>query len=124
MGSKGQEMTNKEILEQAIQKAIDGGWKPLYAFTYKEDLLATDWEVSVLAKSITWIRKPGKYPHLLQPSYDLIFNHDFAKALWGESDAATTNQRRDLHIGLSGWKLHLQQMVIAENPLEYLKDNM
>jgi hypothetical protein len=62
--------------------------------------------------------------------YKVIFNHDFAKALWGE----------DIYEGFDGviwegfepprqaknWEYHLQQMVIyevngVEAPLEYLE---
>lgn len=37
--------------------------------------------------------------------YTNIFSHNFAKAFWGEKD----------------WQYHLQQMVLEEEPLNYLK---
>lgn len=51
----------------------------------------------------------------------IIFNHEFAQALWG------------LHCGERGcidcktcplWKHHLQLMVQADDPIEYLADNV
>lgn len=58
----------------------------------------------------------------------LIYNHDFAKALWGgyKSDVYT-HQDDDppdtfslARKGNVGWQYHLQQMVIAADPIEYL----
>lgn len=37
----------------------------------------------------------------------LVYNHDFCKALWGEK-----------------WEHHIQQMVLAPDPVKYLSDNM
>lgn len=60
----------------------------------------------------------------------LIFNHEFAKALWGEDE-----RTYELHIpfGRDGldikyvspkWQYHLQQMVVADDPVIYLGDNL
>ena len=95
-------MTTKEILEIAIKKAIAEG----YSGTYES----------------VWINI-GRFSDTLE----LIYNHDFAKALWGEK---LTNP---IHIYENGnmakvqqtaWQYHLQRMVIADNPIQYLKDNI
>lgn len=104
-------MSNKEILERAIQKAIDGGWmRGRAAEDINFDSLIHD---KVLVTSI-------------------IFNHDFAKALWGEELTHLHNGkkvmwRKDLPEGVvettfarPKYEYHLQQMVIAEDPIEYL----
>lgn len=44
--------------------------------------------------------------------YSEIFTHDFAKAFWGEEV--------DEFFGCPKWQAHLQQMVLEENPLQYL----
>ena len=37
--------------------------------------------------------------------YSIIFSHSFAKAFWGEK-----------------WRIHLQDMVIREEPLQYIAE--
>lgn len=47
---------------------------------------------------------------------NVIFNHDFAKALRGE---------KKIIVGMiEPWKYHLQQMVIADDPIKYLGENL
>lgn len=46
-----------------------------------------------------------------EPIEPLIFSHDFAKAFW--SNRAVWD--------LKSWKQHLQEMVLYENPLQYLE---
>jgi len=107
---------NKEILEQAITKAIAGGWiSPLIP----------EWSVAQIVKG-------GEYD---------IFDHDFAKALWGvdrfakaiegvydgnwiisTEEAEESTDKTWLQI-IPLWQYHLQQMVIADNPIQYLKEN-
>ena len=45
----------------------------------------------------------------------IIFNHDFAKAFWGEEIEDT------MDIKELGWKYHLQQIVLQEYPVQYLE---
>ena len=62
------------------------------------------------------------YPIALE---SIIFSHSFAKAFWGEESGAI------IAIGETGetaheqggkeWQYHLQQMMLREKPLEYLK---
>lgn len=81
--------------------------------------------------------------------YDVIFSHDFAKAFWGEILKDTIfcpyclgkGTHRDEGLGYevrvcprcegigtvywpdkkSGWRYHLQQMILEEKPLKYLE---
>lgn len=124
-------MANQEILEKALQKAIDGGFGMNAWKNWEKAWLQTDdygYEIRISKgkneKSIGWF--PSEY--------DIIFNHDFAKALWGEeelSDLCLCGQPRDTHPMMTlvkhgnaynnrGWKYHLQRMVIDPNPIEYL----
>ena len=101
-------MTNIEILEKAIQKAIKNGWlgSNIYPFnlpihsgigTAKNRLFFGDCaEVTML-----------------------LFNHDFAKALWGEEELMNMPTQPKYT-----WQYHLQQMVIAEDPIKYIGDNL
>lgn len=64
--------------------------------------------------------------------YRIIFSHDFAKAFWGEKIMDGGYVHFDKFEGdmarlavaklkVESWKYHLQQMVIEEEPLSYLK---
>lgn len=62
-----------------------------------------------------------KYPRQL---FWLLTKDDFmvAKALWGETKYYLDDHRREPI--KKGWKYHLQKMVIADDPIEYLKATM
>ena len=99
-------MTNKEILEKAINLAIDGGWgEP----ELDAKVIATD------------CFKLGGW-HLSQ----VIYDKSFAKALWGENPIRLNLDGIEHLVAyeLPIWKYKLQQMVIAEYPIKYLGDNL
>lgn len=88
-------MTNEEIIDKAAAKAKLHWYLPGTTIK-KEDLF-----------------------------YNFIFSHEFAKAFWGDGDKKKT--RRMQLIGdkyypfyQDGWRVHLQQMVLEENPIKYL----
>jgi len=95
---------NKETLAKAIQKATDNGLDETLAGSLKDEA----------------------YLHPNQ----LIFNHDFAKALWGEEakfeDLPAWDDKSDYYpsSGYKMWEYHLQNMVIAEDPIKYLGENI
>lgn len=119
-------LSNKEILEKAIQKAIDGGWNwvGLEADIWQNRLSAND--------------RKGVVTALSNPEGDVfkavIFNHDFAKALWSKSASMCGGCHRhhetysDCDCGFGNdlfvWQYHLQQMVIGDDPIKYLGDNI
>lgn len=169
-------MTNQEILDKAIQKAIDGGWKlwdkldhyfecgkckSEAAFTayngkyHDED--GGKWHektrLPVLFEDqgdwlLGWTNEKGEFDANRLSELDIIFNHDFARALWGESEPKppkVTHDVKVMRIPLpdgtvsehrfdagsiaydltpSGYKHHLQQMVLADDPIKYLGDNL
>ena len=106
---------NKDILEQAITKAIANGWQPMaeqgagYEVTECDDI---------------------KYyfgdDHGSYSTNDIIWNHEFAKALWGDTDYTGNKcEHCDLVSSFQDmWKHHLQQMVIADDPIKYLGENI
>lgn len=103
-------MTHQQILTKAIQKAIDGGWYPI----------GMDHEHPATVKTLAVEGADKCY----------IFNHDFAKALFGEEEPAM-GYRRDAggyrvfgQPTTLGWKYHLQQMVIADDPIKYLGEHL
>jgi hypothetical protein len=114
-------MSNEEILLKAIEKAIAGGWK---GFSYQ-----TGWYTGPHPSSLL---KSKYYPdthefvihlqdlreNIMVDLNKLIFNHDFAKALW-RYEKPVYLPDTGLQT-LEAWQYHLQQMVIADDPIEYL----
>ena len=84
-------MTNKQILEKAIDKAIDSGFKIDNEYWFEE---------------LDDLNIPA-----------VIFSHDFAKAFWGEEVLKNVG---GFDCMLS-WAYYLQQMVLEEEPLKYLE---
>lgn len=134
-------MTNQEILTKAIQKAIDGGWLSAQKF---KSFRRYEFDFDIYGEECSWceIRQVYSmgvlYPHIDFKWYadeELIFNQDFAKALWGEEDLwysegrwskAPKNARFQSTnpFVMEEWAYHLQQMVIADDPIKYLGDNI
>jgi len=114
-------MKDKEVLQKAIEKAIQGGYKDL-KYPAKFDIKTTGkgfYEIYIMG--------------LMElPMERFIFSHDFAKAFWGEREYASiwfefkrhTNvdkDKIDISGGIQDWIYHLQQMVLEENPIDYLR---
>lgn len=111
-------MTNQQILEKAIAKAIENAWefdnldKWEWHAIKKTDTVMTDWYYFILTHD-------GEERFI--DAYRVIFHSDFAKALWGTRFLKVIDT--DLPM-LPAWQFHLQQMVIADNPIAYLGDNL
>lgn len=92
-------MNHQAILNKAINKATKGGW------THD-------------------VYYDGGYP------YYMIWQHDFAKALWGETKPLENGEYPPQVIMYKGepmwhpWKHHLREMVVADDPIEYLGENI
>jgi len=108
-------MTNEEILKKAIEKAVKGGFKGSFDYCGIYCEMACD-------------ESGGNCV------YTTIFNHEFAKAFWGEGEAEEQYDEIDKYwhdtsccsgsgVFFRGrrWQYHLQQMVLEEEPLKYLK---
>ena len=118
-------MENEQILKKVIKKANKNGYKLKY-----EDLVpsvvktnkdVSDVKVWLLQKMILTMYAPT-----------IIFNHDFAKAFWGEKEHYFGEEGvseckcgyqpyESAGAGDMCWKVYLQQMVIEEEPLKYLE---
>lgn len=104
-------MTTAEILTKAIEKAIAGGWhKNGY------DTVVVGNRLNIFFHNECKEHRLEDFSKDYSPA-DIIFNHDFAKALWPGQITGP---------GFFGplWYFHLQQMVIADDPIEYLGDNI
>lgn len=118
-------MSDQDILIRAVEKAREHGfyWELVgkNKKTHKEFIIMPEW---------IW-RNTKNY-------YGVIFDHEFAKALFGQkllSPCCVSEVQRDDKMGLyctkcgglvkstlgPAWQYWMQQMVIAEEPLQYLK---
>lgn len=121
----------QEILEKAIQKAIDCGWDIFGTENQQIDVFESTYEDREDDDNYySDAPHDGLFLDIRRNGYfsvnDVIFNHDFAKALWGnnEDDRMTIIGETDWRKWPLPWQYHLQQIVIAEDPIKYLEENM
>lgn len=115
-------MSNKEILEKAIQKAIDGGWTGGKFFNWSGDWMGEvpKLEVTSPFPNIAWLKYKTGGVDVREETYPpsvMLFDHDFAKAFFGAHEIQVEYME-------PAWQYHLQQMVIADDPIKYLGDNL
>lgn len=106
------------ILTRAIERAVKNGYAPAAGRMTAAD--TQDWLQNV------W--------HLSDEQ--IIFDHDFAKALWSTKKQCLNcgssyfTSRETVCMGCiepqvgESWQYHLQQMVIAPDPITYLGANL
>jgi len=120
-------MTDRSVLEKVINKALKNGMSPSVVDN------GTFYQVYAMVKTRTGNTQManGFSP---EDCYGLIFSHDFAKAFWGEENYtgfyAVKVGGRNFTMKLptekwrtppKEWEYHLQQMVLEENPIDYLR---
>ena len=111
--------TKQEILEQAIRKAIDGGWSRLGTVEVTGYRTSSDRYVKLS------VVDDGVVHNDEFEVATIIFNHDFAKALWGEEMIATGSYDAEgMWEEQPTWQARLQDMVIADDPIEYLSKHI
>lgn len=114
-------MTHQEILTKAIEKAIANGWDWLAPF-----VVDTGDELGSIHDGLM-----VKFGDELVNIEAVIYDHDFAKALWGEDpamfadeDIAKGEYGMATMTGQAWWQYHLQQLVISEDPIHYLEQRI
>lgn len=121
-------LSKEQVLEKAIQKAIDSGWEYRTFICWDEGWKdPTDPVGQVMAEFYEHYGGEANEAVFERDLVSkLIFNHDFARALWGEKIILMIVPQKDKSISgwLEAWKGHLQMMIIAEDPIQYLKDNI
>lgn len=103
-------MTNEQILTKAIEKAVRNGWI-LPIGDCGAEYVPTEFGVQCCFDDDI-------------ETNTIIFSHSFAKAFWGEEELEYQDKAM-IEGGIFGWqkawRFHLQQMVLEEQPLQYLK---
>ena len=107
-------MNTEEILEKAIKIALDRGW----LFAKKKATLAKIIDAVDYGEELHIVLRGRSREYSFGAYEELIFNHDFAKALW------PCKELDMYHEEICIWKHHLQQMVIADDPIKYLGENI
>lgn len=99
-------MTNQEILKKAIEKAEANGYLPPKAMKHKT----------------------GEVYNILEYPLFVIFSHNFAKAFFPTISnkhkaeiIKSVRKNKASTYKIFDWQYHLQQMVLEEEPLLYLK---
>lgn len=116
-------MTHQDILTKAIEKAIAGGWNEMGKPEQGWGVDYGQWSVYEQHLMINHFKRGDEYYHINQ----IIYSHKFAKALWGDIKYPQDVVFEDGASGmrwLPNWQRHLQIMVIADNPIEYLGENI
>lgn len=98
-------MTQKEILQKAIEKAQSNGFSTI---SFGKDI-------------------SDEYM-FFRIYYIIIFNHEFAEAFWQKGWGGIKMELWEKEVGEAPygigqlrWQYHLQQMVLEEEPITYLE---
>lgn len=123
-------MTNEQILEKAIKKAIKNGYEFIQYDNNGKNPTSSKgdkikWDTFNLDGKIIsfWTDKT-----LWQRGiFEVIFSHSFAKALWGEKLIETDkilyfNEDMQCDEVIKNWQYHIQQMVLKKEPLKYIEE--
>ena len=122
-------MSNREVLEKAIRKAIDGGWKHANSLDNPDEWTLYDAFPAFNGEDSTKLKHPFIELEGWNDYFsvkELLFDHEFARALWGnELKKAQNFSYYWNEVGAdTEWEFQLQRMVISPNPIDYLRENM
>lgn len=104
-------MTDEKIFDQVLKKADNQGyrgWNNLVPAFHDPNI--KDWEKRI--KKLLFVRR-----------FEIIYSHDFAKAFWGEESHHKFEYAPEFageNKFIIAWQFHLQQLVLEDNPIEYL----
>lgn len=117
-------MTDKKILQKAIEKASENGYIAPVAYKKNKE------------KCLNFSFSEPTY--VLEMPYFIIFSHDFAKAFFGGTSGHKMPEDAEMgdkclncgdwymayekpYESKFCWQMHLRKMVVEENPIQYLK---
>ena len=120
-------MDNTMTLKKVLSKAMENGYEPNEGVAYFQceddqgNCYSEHGNYLLSYKLCKILCETGVYKNtqLITVSsnyFQLIFNHDFAKAFWGETSTVC-----GCDVGEPAWEFYLQQMVLEEDPVNYLE---
>ncbi len=115
-------MNNKDILQKAIEKAVENGWDNKGMFDHED----FDYEYDDSFGGMVWAwwkgREMGEPADHKIPPETIFFSHDFAKAFWKEPTEVLIEKAAGHEVyGIADWEYHLKQLAVAEDRLAYLE---
>lgn len=116
--------TDYKRIQKIVKRAHAGGWNPLPKYVDWKKVEIVYWVSDVRGIALLYTDNAGAATQWTKELYTVIFDHDFAKALWGEKEA-TVKQKYMGDVGVEKeWHYHLQMMVVAPDAIEYLGGNI
>lgn len=110
-------MNDKEILKEAINKAIFNEYRLEPRNRGDVFRVQKDLSVKVFTESSICLHHKSLF--------EIIFSHDFAKAFFGNKKHTFKSMGNYVPLKMltvkQGWEYHLQQMVLCEDRLKYLE---
>jgi len=99
-------MTNKEILQKAINKAIENGWRNPYnkelfaewSYNYGEREIKIIWDIVLDYEKqglVITNNHPADEAYTEVSINHIIFSHEFAKAFWGDEEVDSEGRNLD-----------------------------
>lgn len=114
--------SREEILTKAIGKAVDGGW------IYPNHTPDTIYHLRLFGHvSFAEYIADRLEDEPINEIYSVIYDKDFAKAIWGEETnkfGFWNKDKFDGYVEMPNWQYHLRQMVVADDAIAYLGDNI
>lgn len=107
-------MTDRDILQKAIEKAIRNSWR-------KDYINEGEFDIVVRSNGAIQLDNPGC---ILEDYESIIFSHEFAKAFFPKEIAKMTwyeELKPYSFEDVESWKVHLMKMVLCSNPIDYLR---
>jgi hypothetical protein len=91
----------EQIIEKAVRRALDNGWNPFRNVSFEIN--------SYVTRIVFTAEGPSGNPadRVEGSIFGTIFDHSFAKVIWGKD-----------------WEKHIQAMVLAEDPIQYLGEHL
>lgn len=113
-------MTPQEILQRAIEKAVANGYLDANPAIPPEIVVMYGAQMS-LSIGVSSAKVEGRSDYVIFDHYKgLIFDHKFAKAFFG-TERMDEYRGLPLISNLELWQFQLREMVLLENPIEYLE---
>ena len=96
-------------LKKIIEFAVEREYQPFKTLDIKYCI-----KIEVFGKRVLFsFQNMGKVEIVKKGTNDILFSHDFAKAVFGEQITLNKMSR------MPDWKFHLQQAVTSKDPIEY-----
>lgn len=111
-------MTNEKILKKAIEKAVKGGYEPMFPVAAWFQLYPGSQNMFEYKGTLSY-----------KDYYVMIFSHDFAKAFWGKEMVCNVCGDQGCYEisdifpkgEIEMWKYCLKKMALEKDPVKYLE---